>query len=157
MYLITLDCVWLFICAPQDTKTTCWRREERPKTATWVSCAPVASTCSAPAAASLMVLHLLLARVGRKDVEVRRRDAAGRSRADTERGRKEGKTERKKTRGQEECSLCCNSNHYAITFGPFNTTVFISCYNMIHLFLTVKYAFVDYIFSVLFLDKNACC
>lgn len=35
-----------------------------------------------------MVLHLL-ARVGREDVEVRRRDAAGRSRANTERGRKE--------------------------------------------------------------------
>lgn len=83
----------------------------------------------------------LLARVGRQAVEVRMRDAAGRSRANTERGR--GHTERRKRRGTHERTGQDRRN--APSAASLITTplglwlflkqllcIFISCYYILH-------------------------
>lgn len=88
-------------CNPQTTKTTYWKREAWPKTAIWVSRIAVNKHPAVTSRLTQITWHftdISSCRLWWEAVEVRPNlwDAAGRSRA---------------RRGQEECSLCCNSNH----------------------------------------------
>lgn len=80
----------------------------------------------------------LLARVGREAVEVRMRDAAGRSRANTETG--QGHTGRRKRRGNTREDRRNAPSAVTLITTPLGLwlfliqlfCIFISCYNMLH-------------------------